>query len=46
MLVFNATTIMTMMDRWRSETHSFHLLCDEMMVTLKDVAMILVLPIR
>jgi hypothetical protein len=35
-----------MVDRWRPETHSFHLLCGEMTVTLEDVAMILGLPIR
>jgi hypothetical protein len=46
MPVFNATTIMVMVDRWRPETHSFHLLCGKMMVTLEDVAMILGLPIR
>jgi hypothetical protein len=46
MPVFNATTIMAMVDKWRSETQSFHLPCDEMMVTLEDVAMILGLPIR
>jgi hypothetical protein len=46
MPVFNATTITTMVNRWRSETHSFHLPCGEMTVTLEDVAMILGLPIR
>jgi hypothetical protein len=46
MLVFNTTTIMAMVDRWRPETHSFHLSCGDMMVTLEDVAMILGLPIR
>jgi hypothetical protein len=46
MPVFNAMAITVMMDRWRSETHSFHLPCGEMMVTLKDVAMILGLRIR
>jgi hypothetical protein len=30
-----------MVERWRPETHSFHLLCSEMTVTLEDVAMIL-----
>jgi hypothetical protein len=45
-LVFNAMTITAMVDRWKPETHSFHLLCSEMMVTLEDVAMILGLPIR
>jgi hypothetical protein len=46
MLVFNATTIMAMVDRWRPETHSFHLPCGEMTVTIEDVAMILGLSIR
>jgi hypothetical protein len=39
MLVFNATTITTMVDRWRPETHSFHLPCGEMTVTLENVTM-------
>jgi hypothetical protein len=46
MLVFNSTAITTIVDRWRPETHSFHLPCEEMTVTLEDVAMILGLPIR
>jgi uncharacterized protein (DUF849 family) len=46
MLVFNATTIMAMVDKWRSETHSFHLPCGKMTVTIEDVAMILGLSIR
>jgi hypothetical protein len=46
MLVSNATAITVMVDRWRSETHSFHLPCGEVMVTLEDVAMILGLSIR
>jgi hypothetical protein len=46
MPVFNAMAIMAMVDRWRPETHSFHLPCGEMTVTLEDVAMILGLPIR
>jgi hypothetical protein len=46
MPVFNATAITAMVDRWRTETHSFHLPCGEMMVTLEDVAMILGLPIK
>jgi hypothetical protein len=41
MPVFNATAITAMVDRWRPETHSFHLTCGEMIVTLEDVAMIL-----
>jgi hypothetical protein len=46
MPVFNVTAIMMMVDRWRPETHSFHLPCGDLTVTLKDVAMILGLPIR
>jgi hypothetical protein len=46
MPLFNATTIMVMVDRWRLETHYFHLPCGEMTVTLEDLAMILGLPIR
>jgi hypothetical protein len=46
MPVFNTTTITTMVDRWRLETHSFHLPCGEMTVTFEDVAMILGLLIR
>jgi hypothetical protein len=41
MSVFNATTITTMVDRWRPETHSFHLPCGEMTVTLEELTMIL-----
>jgi hypothetical protein len=46
MPAFNATAIMAMVDRWRPGTHSFHLPCGEMTVTLEDAAMILGLPIR
>jgi hypothetical protein len=46
MPVFNTTTITTMVDRWRPETHSFHLPCGEMTVILENMAMILGLPIR
>jgi hypothetical protein len=45
MPVFNATAIMTMVDRWRPKTNSFHLPCGEMMVTHEDVTMILGLSI-
>jgi hypothetical protein len=46
MPMFNVTAIMMMVGRWRLETHSFHLPCGKMMVTLEDVAMTLVLSIR
>jgi hypothetical protein len=35
-----------LVDRWRPETHTFHLPFCEMTVTLKDVAMLTGLPIR
>ncbi|MFQ6651991.1 hypothetical protein Gotur_024078 [Gossypium turneri] len=34
-----------LVERWRPETHTFHLLCGDCMVTLEDVAMQLGLPI-
>ena len=34
-----------LVDRWRPETHTFHLLCGEMTPTLQDVAYLLGLPI-
>jgi hypothetical protein len=43
--MFNAMAIIAMVDRCRPETHSFHLPCDEMTMTLEDVHMILGLPI-
>jgi hypothetical protein len=46
MPVFYVTTIMTIVDRWRLETHCLHVPCGEMTATLEDVAMILGLPIR
>ncbi|WVZ49915.1 hypothetical protein U9M48_001231 [Paspalum notatum var. saurae] len=33
-----------LVDRWRPETHTFHLPCGEMTITLEDTAMILGLP--
>jgi hypothetical protein len=33
---FNPTALTTMIDRWRPETHSFHLPCGEMIVILQD----------
>ena len=36
---------MALVDRWRLETHTFHLPCGEMTPTLQDVAYLLGLPI-
>ncbi|XP_071680156.1 uncharacterized protein [Lolium perenne] len=41
----NPCAITALVDRWRPETHTFHLGCGEMTVTLQDVSMILALPI-
>ena len=35
-----------LVDRWRPETHTFHLPCGEMTITLQDTAMILGLPLE
>ena len=43
---FNPAALTALIDRWRPETHSFHLPCGEMTVTLEDVAMILGVKIR
>ena len=42
---FNPAALTAMIDRWRPETHSFHLSCGEMTITLEDAAMILGLKI-
>uniref|UniRef100_A0A453L8U5 Aminotransferase-like plant mobile domain-containing protein n=1 Tax=Aegilops tauschii subsp. strangulata TaxID=200361 RepID=A0A453L8U5_AEGTS len=42
----NAAAITALTDRWRPETHSFHLRTGEMTVTLQDIAMIAGLPIE
>ncbi|XBI16019.1 hypothetical protein VPH35_058343 [Triticum aestivum] len=43
-LVHSALT--ALIDRWRPETHSFHLPCGEMTVTLEDWGMIMGLPLE
>ncbi|KAE8812652.1 Serine/threonine-protein phosphatase 7 long form-like protein [Hordeum vulgare] len=42
----NATALTSLTDRWRPETHSFHLPLGEMSITLEDIAMITGLPIE
>ncbi|KAE8776931.1 serine/threonine-protein phosphatase 7 [Hordeum vulgare] len=42
----NAAAVTSLIDRWRPETHSFHLRTGEMTVTLQDVSMITALPIE
>ena len=41
-----ASLLSALVDRWRPETHTFHMPFGEITVTLKDVAMITGLPIR
>ncbi|XP_062187888.1 serine/threonine-protein phosphatase 7 long form homolog [Phragmites australis] len=43
--MFNNAALTALVDRWRLETHTFHLPCGELTVTLQDVAMILGLPV-
>ena len=43
---YNGVTLTAVVDRWHVETHSFHLACGEMTITLQDMAMITGLPIR
>ena len=42
----NPCAITALVDRWRPETHSFHLRTGEMTVMLQDVSMIGALPIE
>ncbi|KAK1669687.1 hypothetical protein QYE76_057846 [Lolium multiflorum] len=42
----NAAALTALVDRWRPETHTFHLRAGEMAPTLQDASMILGLPIQ
>jgi hypothetical protein len=42
----DASLLSALVDRWRPETHTFHLPCGEMAPTLQDVAYLLGLPLR
>jgi hypothetical protein len=41
----NNSLLTALVDRWRPETHTFHLPCGEMAPTLQDVSMLLGLPV-
>jgi hypothetical protein len=43
--MIDSAALMALVDRWCSKTHTFHLPCREITVTLQDNAMILGLPI-
>uniref|UniRef100_A0ACD5YVI7 Uncharacterized protein n=1 Tax=Avena sativa TaxID=4498 RepID=A0ACD5YVI7_AVESA len=45
-LAFNPAAITALVDRWRPETHTFHLRTGETTITLQDMSMILALPIE
>jgi len=44
-ILINHHLVTTLVERWRSETHSFHLPLGETTITLEDVALELGLPI-
>ena len=44
--VMDALLLTAFVDRWRLETHTFHLPCGEVSITLQDVAMIFGLPLE
>jgi hypothetical protein len=46
MPLYNAAALTALMDRWRPESHTFHLPSGELTLTLEEVTMILALPIR
>lgn len=42
---FDRSLLAALVDRWRPETHTFHLPCGEMAPTLQDVSYLFALPI-
>ncbi|XP_039122069.1 protein MAIN-LIKE 2-like [Dioscorea cayenensis subsp. rotundata] len=42
----DAALVSALVERWRTETHTFHLTCGETTITLEDVALLLGLPIN
>jgi hypothetical protein len=44
--VMDGPLLSALVDRWRPETHTFHLPCGEMTVSLRDTSMILGLPLE
>lgn len=44
-LVLNKSLLTALVDRWRPETHTFHLPCGEMAPILQDVSFLLGLPL-
>ena len=44
--MMDAPQLSAFVDRWRLETHTFHLPCGEVTITMQDVAMILGLPLE